>query len=71
MRVPCTCTDADYECDMNYVRNKGGKCELVPDPLGSEGRRLSEKEEDCTLEQFYTVSQGYRKIPGDVCYGGV
>jgi hypothetical protein len=29
MRVPCTCTDADYECDMNYVRNKGGKCELV------------------------------------------
>jgi hypothetical protein len=33
MRVPCTFSDADYECDMNYVRNKAGKCEIVPDPL--------------------------------------
>lgn len=73
MRVPCTCTDADYECDMNYVRAKGGStCELVPDPLNREGtRQLTEKEEDCALEGFYTVSQGYRKIPGDQCYGGV
>jgi len=71
MRVPCTCTDADYECDMNYVRNKGGKCELVPDPLNREGQRhLTEKEEDCALEGFYTVTQGYRKIPGDACFGG-
>lgn len=71
MRVPCTCTDADYECDMNYVRNKGGKCEIVPDPLDAAGHRhLSEKEEDCALEGFYTVTQGYRKIPGNQCYGG-
>jgi hypothetical protein len=71
MRVPCTCTDADYECDMNYVRNKGGKCELVPDPLNRQGsKHLTEKEEDCALEGFYTVTQGYRKIPGDVCFGG-
>jgi len=33
MRVPCLCTEADYECDMNYVMNKGGKCEAIPDPL--------------------------------------
>jgi len=71
MRVPCACTDADYECDMNYVRNKGGKCEAVPDPLNSrEQRHLSDKEEDCALEGFYTVTQGYRKIPGNMCYGG-
>jgi hypothetical protein len=71
MRVPCTCTEADYECDMNYVRNKGGKCEIVPDPLNSMGtKHLTEKEEDCALEGFYTVTQGYRKIPGDVCFGG-
>jgi hypothetical protein len=37
MRVPCTCTDADYECDMNYVSNKGSKCEAVPDPLNRNG----------------------------------
>ena len=71
MRVPCLCTDADYECDMNYVRNKAGKCEPVPDPLNAGGERhLSDKEEDCALEGFYTVTQGYRKIPGDMCYGG-
>jgi hypothetical protein len=71
MRVPCTCTEADYECDMNYVRNKGGKCEPVPDPLNRhEQKHLTEKEEDCALEGFYTVTQGYRRIPGDVCYGG-
>jgi hypothetical protein len=71
MRVPCTCTEADYECDMNYVRNKGGKCEMVPDPLDAAGHRhMSEKEEDCALEGFYTITQGYRKIPGNQCYGG-
>jgi hypothetical protein len=57
MRVPCTCSDADYECDMNYVRNKAGKCEIVPDPLDAAGHRhLTEKEEDCALEGFYTVT---------------
>jgi len=71
MRVPCTCTEADYECDMNYVRNKGGKCEPVADPLKKQGQKqLTEKEEDCALEGFYHVTQGYRKIPGDVCYKG-
>jgi len=33
MRVPCLCTEADFECDMNYVMNKAGKCEAIPDPL--------------------------------------
>lgn len=35
MRVPCLCTEADYECDVNYVKNKGGQCELLTDPLSS------------------------------------
>lgn len=72
MRVPCLCTEADYECDMNYIMNKAGKCEKMPDPLDRfSGKTLSEKEEDCALEGFYYVTQGYRKIPGDMCYGGV
>jgi len=42
---------------MNYVKNKGGKCELVQDNLkGQEGRQMSEKEEDCALEGFYYVT---------------
>lgn len=72
MRVPCLCTEADYECDMNYVKNKGGQCEPVPDPLNKfKTKQLSEQEEDCALEGFYYVTKGYRKIPGDMCYGGV
>jgi len=67
MRVPCLCTEADYECDMNYAKNKAGQCEKLPDPLNRHGSKvLTEKEEDCELEGFYYVSNGYRKIPGDI-----
>lgn len=72
MRVPCLCTKADYECDMNYVRNSGGDCEKIPDPLNkAEAKSMNEKEEDCALEGFYYISNGYRKIPGNKCYGGL
>ena len=72
MRVPCQCTEADYECDMNYIRNKNGKCEEISDPMGiHKERHMSEKEEDCAVEGFYYVTSGYRKIPGNKCYGGV
>lgn len=71
MRVPCLCTEADYECDVNYVRNKGGACEAVADPLKSEDKLLvSDKEADCKADNFYYITQGYRKIPGNMCYGG-
>ena len=53
MRVPCLCTEGDYECDMNYIR-KDGRCELVPDPLSSSDQVYqSEKDEDCSQEGFY------------------
>lgn len=72
MRVPCLCTKGDYECDMNYVRGKSGDCELVADPLNKlDEKKQSEKEEDCALEGYFYISQGYRKIPGNMCYGGV
>ncbi|KAF8989462.1 vacuolar protein sorting/targeting protein 10 [Cyathus striatus] len=34
----CECTDADYECDYNYVRN-GDKCDADGTYLGSSGYR--------------------------------
>jgi hypothetical protein len=72
MRVPCLCTEADYECDMNYIKDKGNQCIKQADPLDNHKKRImSEKEEDCALEGFYYITQGYRKIPGDMCYGGV
>ncbi|KAF7317890.1 Sortilin [Mycena kentingensis (nom. inval.)] len=58
----CPCTDADYECDYNFVR-QGDKCIPVgpePVPVGV-----------CKAkEQHYDGSSGYRKIPGNTCTGG-
>lgn len=28
-------------------------------------------EEDCAIDGFYYETQGYRKIPGNMCYGGI
>lgn len=57
MRIPCICTKADYECDLNYVKNKAGDCEKVPDPLNKFGSSSSkERQEDCALEGFYYIS---------------
>lgn len=55
MRVPCLCTEADYECDMNYVKNKGGKCEMVQDPFKN-SHSTTEKEDDCAAEGFYYIT---------------
>ncbi|KAK9765550.1 vacuolar protein sorting/targeting protein PEP1 [Basidiobolus ranarum] len=58
----CTCTDADFECDYNFVRSNG-KCVLVDGakPLTSE----------CTGgARYYQVSSGYRKMPISSCEGG-
>lgn len=73
IRKPCACTEADYECDMNYIRNKvSGKCEKLEDPNDRfKQHRMTEKEQDCAIEGFYYVSLGYRKIPGNECVGGV
>jgi hypothetical protein len=57
---------------MNFVRNRGGQCEHVPDPLNPDGTKTNpDKEADCAAESFWNENQGYRKIPGDQCRGGV
>jgi hypothetical protein len=71
MRVPCLCTQQDYECDVDYVKDAGGQCVPVPDVKNDAGSSLVSSIEDCQAESFYYVSQGYRKIPGNKCYGGV
>ncbi|KAH9479087.1 vacuolar protein sorting/targeting protein PEP1 [Psilocybe cubensis] len=60
----CKCTDADYECDYNFVK-VNGKCE----PAGPEPIPAGE----CAggPESTYMGSSGYRKIPGNTCEGGV
>jgi hypothetical protein len=59
----CECTDADYECDYNYIR-QGSKCI----PAGPERipANVCKNPEDT-----YSGSSGYRKIPGNTCRGGI
>ncbi|KAF8634658.1 hypothetical protein AX15_000797 [Amanita polypyramis BW_CC] len=60
----CQCTDADYECDYNFIR-QGNQCT----PAGPE--RIPAGVCGSDPKQTYMGSSGYRKIPGNTCKGGV
>lgn len=73
---PCTCADLDYECDIGYARSEemGGQCILVETDLTEEELRVEElarQNQQCEEYGYYEVSRGYRKIPGNICTGGV
>ena len=57
----CPCTEMDFECDFGYKRTDSGQCEPVKD-------QTFEPPEDC--DGYYTISKGYRRIPGNTCEGG-
>ncbi|ORX80565.1 Oligoxyloglucan reducing end-specific cellobiohydrolase [Basidiobolus meristosporus CBS 931.73] len=58
----CTCTEADFECDYNFIRTNG-KCVLA------EGARPLAT--SCSGgAKYYQVSSGYRKMPISSCEGG-
>ena len=73
---PCTCTEIDFECDLGYYREAG-----ATGPCIEQETRLTEVEkqrmlQDLQIEQcdeygYYEITQGYRKIPGNVCEGGI
>ncbi|CAK5273809.1 unnamed protein product [Mycena citricolor] len=58
----CACTDADYECDYNFIKD-GDKCVPAgPEPIEAGLCK--------TPDQTYMGSSGFRKIPGNTCTGG-
>lgn len=61
----CECTDADFECDFNFVRSADGKnCE----PAGP----ITAPENACKDPgDTFKGPNGWRKIPGNTCKGGV
>lgn len=63
----CTCRESDFECDFGYARDPvTNQCKLVIDK-----KELPNPKDACKHgEQFYYVSKGYRKVPGDSCHGG-
>jgi hypothetical protein len=63
----CKCTQEDYECDVGFHRvSPTDPCTEIN--VKSEEER-SKRPEKC--EEFFTISKGYRKIPGNVCVDGV
>lgn len=60
----CECTMSDYECDVGYKKTGGGYC--VPD---ENLHTLNKDHKNCDGIDF--ESQGYRKVPGDSCIGGI
>ncbi|EPQ56214.1 Oligoxyloglucan reducing end-specific cellobiohydrolase [Gloeophyllum trabeum ATCC 11539] len=57
----CPCTDEDFECDYNFVRN-GKECVPVgPEPIPAGVCSAGDP------NQTYMGSSGYRLIPGDTC----
>ncbi|OTB01508.1 hypothetical protein M426DRAFT_14393 [Hypoxylon sp. CI-4A] len=58
---PCGCTDADFECDFNFVRD-GDECKPagpIPAPEGSC--------ETDNPDETFMGSSGWRLIPGNEC----
>ncbi|KAK3335508.1 hypothetical protein B0T19DRAFT_10337 [Cercophora scortea] len=57
----CDCTELDYECDYNFVK-EDGKCVLKgPIPAPENACR------DGKPESTFLGTSGYRKIPGNTC----
>lgn len=62
----CECTEDDWECDLGYKRSDSGRCIKT---TGQRSAKINIIPQDC--KDYYYVSQGYRKIAGDNCVGGV
>ncbi|KAM5541455.1 hypothetical protein V8D89_005009 [Ganoderma adspersum] len=58
----CPCTDEDYECDYNFIKDGQNCVPAGPEPIPP----------NVCLEphETYMGSSGYRKIPGNTCQGG-
>ncbi|KAI8629280.1 Oligoxyloglucan reducing end-specific cellobiohydrolase [Xylariaceae sp. FL1651] len=57
----CKCTDADFECDFNFVRD-GKECKQIGPVLAPEDACKGDDP-----EEKFLGSSGWRLIPGNVC----
>lgn len=64
----------DYECDAGYMRDDSSQqCVKVQ---GTDSYNHLDFQKDvqaaqCETQSFYEISQGYRKVPGNRCVGGL
>ena len=67
LRSYCPCNDMDYECDLGYERNAQGTCVLIEDAAVKTEGLNADQLSMCESFGYYTVTQGYRKVPGNKC----
>ncbi|KAM3137134.1 vacuolar protein sorting/targeting protein PEP1 [Paramecium bursaria] len=67
----CNCTEEDWECDFGFYRKiNGGKCVPIASMFEEDDYPdILKPPQNCSGN--YTISQGYRKISGDYCDGGI
>lgn len=61
---PCECTEADFECDYNFVKDSEGKC-ILKGPLVIPQGACTAFGSD--VDPVFKASSGYRLIPGNDC----
>jgi len=67
-QVNCSCDIGDYECDYDFERTvQTGKCSY----LGTNIDEESEESQCVDGTTTYSISSGYRKLPGDTCQGDI
>lgn len=71
-RIPCACSEMDYECDIDFFREDGAStCVDALDPEERAQRDAADQAIQCAEIGFYEVPTGYRRIPGNICTGGL
>jgi len=67
----CPCENRDYECDYDYEKTSiSGICAYQGTSI-SMSNSFTEAQVQCASEDYYTISSGYRKVPGDTCSGDI
>jgi len=64
---PCECTEQDWECDVGYDRADHSRGNCVPQA----GVQINNYNAPDTCKDYYAVTQGYRKVAGNRCEGGI
>jgi hypothetical protein len=67
----CQCSEEDFECDFGYFRSAPGEPCIKSNQNESlpNGLDVQKPPENC--RGTYTISKGYRRIPGDTCINGL
>ncbi|KAI6113349.1 hypothetical protein EV401DRAFT_2058736 [Pisolithus croceorrhizus] len=61
----CACTEEDFECEFNHVKNDEGKCVLIP------GMTPLESDSSCRgNDEYWYERTAYRKVRYSSCEGG-